>query len=245
MLLSAEPSSPNVATSRTSRQQPLAPNSLKPLAGAPEYAVRTKRDNILEAATRVFLLYGYEGTSMDRVALESGAARRTLYNQFASKEALFEAMTARIWASFPVFDITKDEECLRDPRLGLSRLGTAVSDFWVPPDAVAFLRMVIAEGQRFPALTKTFFEKGKAPAMNAVADYLAALAKRKLVKVKNPTLAARQFLGLIDEPLLWVRVVGLEETHGAKERTIVVENAVDMFLGFYGTSSMQTALAAN
>ncbi|WP_083237313.1 TetR/AcrR family transcriptional regulator [Burkholderia singularis] len=193
----------------------------------------SKRDQILDAATRVFLQYGYEGTSMDRVAAESGAARRTLYNQFESKEALFEAMIARIWASFPVFDITRDEESLHDPRLGLTRLGHAVSEFWIPPSAVAFLRMVIAEGSRFPGLTNTFFEKGKAPAMGAVADYIGALAKRGLISVKNPKLAARQFLGLIDEPLLWVRVVGLEETYTRQERDLVVQNAVDMFLGFY------------
>ncbi|MFM0648563.1 TetR/AcrR family transcriptional regulator [Paraburkholderia bryophila] len=198
-------------------------------------AAPTKRDQILDAATRVFLQHGYEGTSMDRVATESGAARRTLYNQFDGKEALFEAMTARIWASFPVFDITRDEESLRDPKVGLTRLGHAVSNFWIPAEAVAFLRMVITEGPRFPALTKTFFEKGKAPAMDAVATYLEALAKRKLVKIRNSKLAARQFLGLIDEPLLWVRVVGIDEIHSQQERDVVVENAVDMFLGFYLT----------
>ncbi|WP_208446915.1 TetR/AcrR family transcriptional regulator [Burkholderia gladioli] len=193
----------------------------------------TKRNQILDAATRVFLQHGFEGTSMDRVAAESGAARRTLYNQFDGKEALFEAMTARIWASFPVFDITRDEESLRDPKVGLTRLGRAVSDFWIPAEAVAFLRMVIAEGPRFPGLTKTFFEKGKAPAMDAVATYLDALSKRKLVKIKNAKLAARQFLGLIDEPLLWVRVLGVEETYSRQERELIVEDAVEMFLGFY------------
>lgn len=142
-------------------------------------------------------------------------------------------MTARIWASFPVFDITRDEESLRDPKVGLTRLGRAVSDFWIPAEAVAFLRMVIAEGPRFPGLTKTFFEKGKAPAMDAVATYLDALSKRKLVKIKNAKLAARQFLGLIDEPLLWVRVLGVEETYSRQERELIVENAVEMFLGFY------------
>ena len=202
---------------------------------APGAAAPTKRDQILDAATRVFLQHGYEGTSMDRVATESGAARRTLYNQFENKEALFDAMTARIWTSFPVFDITRDEESLRDPKLGLTRLGHAVSDFWIAPEAVAFLRMVISEGPRFPALTKTFFERGKAPAMGAVAEYIEALAKRKLIKVKNSKLAARQFLGLIDEPLLWVRVVGIDETYSARERQTIVENAVDMFLGFYLT----------
>lgn len=192
-----------------------------------------KRQKILDAATRVFLARGYGETSMDRVAQESGAARRTLYNQFKSKEALFEAMVARIWSGFPVIDITRDEASLTDPRHGLIRLGQAVADFWVPPESVAFLRMVIAEGPRFPALTKTFLDKGKVPAMTAVADYLAALSKRKLVAIKDPKIAARQFLGLIDEPLLWVRVVGLDEDYTPKQRRLIVESAVDMFLGFY------------
>jgi len=223
----SHPPARKVATRRKPRTEALPSETA---AAAP-----TKRDQILDAATRVFLQHGYEGTSMDRVATESGAARRTLYNQFESKEALFEAMTARIWASFPVFDITRDEESLRDPRVGLTRLGHAVSNFWIPAEAVAFLRMVISEGSRFPALTKTFFEKGKAPAMDAVATYLEALSKRKLVKIGNSKLAARQFLGLIDEPLLWVRVVGIDETYSQQERDVIVENAVDMFLGFYLT----------
>lgn len=200
-------------------------------------SVAGKREQILAAATQVFLEHGYEGASMDRVAAASGAARRTLYNQFHSKEALFEAMTARVWASFPVFDITRDQASLRDPRVGLTRLGLAVSDFWIPPEAVAFLRMVIAEGTRFPSLMKTFVEKGKAPAMDAVADYLAALARRKLVKIKNTRLAARQFLGLIDEPLLWGRVVGMEDTHTVRERKLIVDSAVEMFLSFYGVDA--------
>jgi len=197
-----------------------------------------KRQQILDAATRVFLQRGYGETSMDRVAQESGAARRTLYNQFKSKEALFEAMIERIWSSFPVFDITRDEAALSDPRAGLLRLGQAVADFWLPADAVAFLRMVIAEGPRFPALTKTFLDRGKGPAMAAVADYLAALAQRQLVDIADPKMAARQFLGLIDEPLLWVRVVGIDETYTPAQRRVIVETAVDMFLGFYRRPSV-------
>lgn len=196
-------------------------------------AATDKRQQILDAATRVFLARGYGETSMDRVAQESGAARRTLYNQFKSKEALFEAMVARIWSGFPVLDITRTEAALSDPRHGLLALGQAVADFWVPDEAVAFLRMVIAEGPRFPALTRTFLEQGKAPAMAAVADYLAALSARQLVTLRDPQLAARQFLGLIDEPLLWVRVVGMQEQYEPAQRRQIVEDAVEMFLGFY------------
>lgn len=219
----------NIAKSQARRQS-------RPQA-APVETAASKRDQILEAATRVFLSRGYEGTSMDRVAEESGAARRTLYNQFESKEALFEAMTARIWASFPVFDITRDESSLKDPRIGLTRLGRAVADFWTPPEAVAFLRMVIAEGSRFPKLIETFFSKGKAPAMNAVAVYLDALTGRKLLKVKDSTMGARQFLGLIDEPLLWIRVIGVNETFSRQQRYVIVDSAVDIFLEFYAVKA--------
>ena len=145
-----------------------------------------KRQQILDAATRVFLARGYGETSMDRVAQESGAARRTLYNQFKSKEALFEAMVARVWSGFPVLDITRDEASLTDPRLGLIRLCQAVADFWVPPESVAFLRMVIAEGPRFPALTKTFLDKGKIPAMAAVATQ--SIPSRSSNKERTPSL---------------------------------------------------------
>lgn len=47
------------------------------------------------------------------------------------------------------------------------RLGHAVAKFRVPPEAVAFLRMVIAEAPRFPALTRTFLDIGNGPAMVA------------------------------------------------------------------------------
>jgi AcrR family transcriptional regulator len=193
----------------------------------------TKREQILQAATAVFLESGYEGTSMERVAAASGAARRTLYNQFHSKEALFEAITMRVWASFPVFDITRDETALRDPRAGLTRLARAVADFWEPAEAVAFLRMVVIEGERFPGLIKTFFDSGKTPATNAVTKYLESLTSRGLISVPHAALAARQFVGAINEPLLWLRLLGCEQRYSGVEREAIITNAVGMFLAWY------------
>lgn len=201
---------------------------------APPAASSERRDQILAAARLLFLEYGYGETSMDRIAEKAEVARRTVYNQFKGKEALFEAMVQDIWSHFPVIDITRDASSLIDPRAGLLRLGHAVADFWITPESVAFLRMVIAESTRFPSLQKTFLALGKGPAMAAVTEYLAALNKRKLLNIKDTRLATRQFLGMIDEPLLWVRVVGLDEHYTPRQRATIVENAVDMFLGFYG-----------
>lgn len=57
---------------------------------------------------------------MDLVAREASVARRTVYNQFESKEALFIASVERVWSEFPVVEITADESVLSDPAAGLS-----------------------------------------------------------------------------------------------------------------------------
>lgn len=209
---------------------------MKPALSSKEAPARVetpKRDAILEAATRVFLTHGYEGTSMDLVAKEAGAARRTVYNQFESKEALFSAAVERVWRDFPVVEITADREALADPAIGLGRLGKAIVDFWEPPIAVAFLRMVISEGARFPDLPRNFFEAGKAPAMRALIGYLKQLDENRTLVIPDAELAARQFLGLLNEPLLWLRVVGVGNAPPADQRARVVEEAVMMMMARY------------
>ncbi|MGP8296094.1 MULTISPECIES: TetR/AcrR family transcriptional regulator [unclassified Halomonas] len=51
-----------------------------------------KRDDILATATRLFGEYGYQAIGVDRIRDEAGVSKMTLYNHFASKEALVEAV---------------------------------------------------------------------------------------------------------------------------------------------------------
>ena len=194
----------------------------------------SRRDAILAAASRIFIQRGFEGTSMELVAKAANVARRTLYNQFPEgKEALFGAVAEHMWKAFPVMDIATDEAALADPAAGLLRIGRAVAEFWAPPMAVAFLRMVIADGPRFPDLTRRFFEVGKTPAVSAVRNYIAELGHRGILNITNAELASRQFLGMIDESVLWVRVMGADEELSAAQAEEVVEQAVAIFLGHY------------
>src|SRR3954451_8835506 len=48
-----------------------------------------RRAAILEAATRVFLRYGFKKTSMDDLARAAGLSRQGLYLHFPTKEVLF------------------------------------------------------------------------------------------------------------------------------------------------------------
>jgi AcrR family transcriptional regulator len=50
------------------------------------------RGHLLEVATRLFAIRGYEGTSIEAVLAESGVSRGSLYHHFEGKDALFLAV---------------------------------------------------------------------------------------------------------------------------------------------------------
>jgi AcrR family transcriptional regulator len=64
-----------------------------------EGATAARRAAILEAATGVFLRYGFKKTSMDDLARAAGISRQGLYLHFATKEALFKEGVQRLVAA--------------------------------------------------------------------------------------------------------------------------------------------------
>nr|WP_280043235.1 helix-turn-helix domain-containing protein [Pseudomonas sp. Hg5Tf]MDH2561210.1 helix-turn-helix domain containing protein [Pseudomonas sp. Hg5Tf] len=55
-----------------------------------------KRQNILMAATEMFLEEGYAGVSVDAIIARIGGSKRTLYAYFGGKEGLFAAIVAQL-----------------------------------------------------------------------------------------------------------------------------------------------------
>lgn len=53
-----------------------------------------KRQDILSGAIRVFTEKGFDTASMDGIAEAAGVSKRTIYNHFSSKEALFQAIVS-------------------------------------------------------------------------------------------------------------------------------------------------------
>ena len=51
-----------------------------------------RRNNLLDAASRIFARQGYEATSVEDIAFEAGIGKPTVYRYFPSKQVLFEAV---------------------------------------------------------------------------------------------------------------------------------------------------------
>lgn len=99
----------------------------------------TKRDDILEAALRLFARHGFDGTTMPELARAAGVGAGTIYRHFDSKEALVNALY-RHWKQRIMLDVyavlPQDEPWRARFRLLWGRL----FDFArAHPDAMSFL----------------------------------------------------------------------------------------------------------
>src|SRR5689334_2652913 len=113
------------------------------------------REAIIAAAQRLFLERGFGSVSMDELAEAAGVARRTLYNQFASKEEIFREMLLRVSRALedafpPGIETQGDVEDV------LRLIARAILGLHKQPEYLGFLRMVVADSRQFPWIAEEF-----------------------------------------------------------------------------------------
>ena len=195
-----------------------------------------KRQAILDAATDVFLRDGYRGTSVEEIAALSEVSKQTIYKHFESKEALFieivSSMTTRAGDSVHT-EIDLEEG---------GDLGAYLQDYAyrqlsvvVTPRVMQLRRLVIGEVGRFPELAKVLYERGPMRALAALAATFERLARRGLLAIDDPRIAASQFNWLImSAPLNQAMLLGDGAIPKRAELRRHAADGVRLFLAAYG-----------
>lgn len=193
---------------------------------------KSSREAIVEAAERLFLERGFGAVSMDELAEAAGVARRTLYNQFASKEDIFREMLLRV--SHQLEDaFPPGIETQGDVEEVLRQIARVILDLHKQPEYLGFLRMVVADSRQFPWIAKEFAAVMD-PQTERLVRYFAHLATLGILNCRNPTLAAHQFMGVLNELSLWPWMLGRKSLSLPADE--VVDETVRMFLQHYRRS---------
>ncbi|MDP2245172.1 TetR/AcrR family transcriptional regulator [Pseudomonas sp.] len=214
----------------------------KPLSGRAARAradAARSEDAILTAARTLFLEAGYDGVNLDQVAAAAGVSRQTVYNRFGGKEALLRAMLRRHWGGMLAWADWVRESIggvtFDDPAAKLVQIAGAIYRFAEEGDQIAFTRLVVAESLARPWIGEEFYRFGKAPTLEALGGVLAAMADQGVIDCPHPDLAARQFLGLIQEFAIWPHVMAIgPAADRLPPRETVITEAVATFLCRYG-----------
>ncbi|GAB2593938.1 TetR family transcriptional regulator [Paractinoplanes abujensis] len=188
-----------------------------------------KRGLIVQAATQLFLELGYDRASLARIAEEAGVSKATLFKQFPTKAALFDAIVIDSWADSDDSEVPS----VGDLSAGLTTLGQRYAALLGRPGMADLFRIVIAELPRFPELAKTHFAEGKLPYFEKVQTYLVAEHDAGTADITDPQMAATQFLGMISNYLFWPRLVVPGWAVTPEQVVTVVDDAVRTMVARY------------
>lgn len=190
---------------------------------------------VLDGARRVFMRDGFEGASVDMIAREAGVSKATLYSYFPDKRLMFrevlrdELMRERADATALVpIEMPMVQALPLVARLLISHL---LSDF-----GLRTYRLCMAEAERFPSLSREFYERGIADLTRAIAGYLEIYRERGEIRsdIDDVALPAYTFVHLvatrIQDHALFLGRESVDEEMSRQS----CDNAVMVFLRAYG-----------
>lgn len=197
----------------------------------PQRLTDRKREDIVRAAVEEFRTAGFEATSMDRIAQAAGVSKRTVYNHFPSKEALFALMLEQLWASSAA---SVDVAYRADLPLAQQLRQLLMQKLELLGDAsfIDLARVAMAEIIHAPDRAQDIVCRMDEKGSGVTAWIQAAVADGRLVEV-DPAFAGHQLEGLVKSFAFWPQVTLGQPPLKKAERERVADSAVGMFLGFY------------
>ena len=120
---------------------------------------------MLRAATASFLSRGY-GSSVDDIARRARVAKQTVYQHFASKDALFKEVAGELAKQITV-DLGRG-----DLRESLLRFALEYRKRALGPQGIATFRTLVHEVPRFRALARTMYRNTAGEMVRRLAEFL-------------------------------------------------------------------------
>jgi AcrR family transcriptional regulator len=171
---------------------------------------------IVEAARQEFQTNGYAATTMCAVAQRAGLSTKTMYRLIPTKADLFSSVISdRIGRFMPAIDAgALDAYELTE---ATERILIAYGTLTLDAETIALIRLVLAEGDRFPELAATFYEDAIVRTSNAMASWLERLCKRGLIRLDDSHAASDALRGMMTMELQRAVMLGQRAAPDAEE----------------------------
>ncbi|HEY3408236.1 MAG TPA: TetR/AcrR family transcriptional regulator [Propionicimonas sp.] len=169
------------------------------MVDAEDPRVTRSRALILDAAARVFLAEGYTAATVDLVAQSAGVAKRTIYNLYVDKAALFRATILRSIDIADAFtsSLVNDVRTVVDPVAELPRIGARLAEAVLTQSVLPLRRLLVMESRSFPDLAAEYRERAPDAVLRALAGLFADLGRAGRLVIGDPVVAAEHFAFLV------------------------------------------------
>lgn len=188
-----------------------------------------RRQAFLKAARDVFFEHGYEAASVNDVVARAGGSLATLYAQFGSKEGLFQAVVREQFDRLRQ-DISAASVQHLPLEKGLVIVGEQVLQVMMQPGYLAFNRLLVNEGRKFPELVRRVAADNGDEARFGIARYLKERSRTEGRPIPDPENAAQYFVSLLRTRHLFNAITDPNYTLTGEELSAHVRATVDLFL---------------
>ena len=184
---------------------------------------RSRREDVLDAANRVFLRFGYRRTTMGDIAHEAGISRPALYPLFSSKEEIFSAVLTRVLGSE-----------IAEIRVAVAKAATPAEKLMVALDVWCVRNYEITTASPLAAdLYQSSLQVASTVAGKATAELEAILAEvlEPLVRSQRTvSLKALELARLVSQATVGFKAT----TKSSKQLRATVRGLIDVVLGALG-----------
>ena len=161
--------------------------------------IARSRAAALDAAAAVFIERGYTDATMQNVADRAGLVKRTLYNLYPDKAALFRATMERSIGIAEQFTQTLAEEAggVTNPVDELPQIGVRLAETVVTTRVLGLRRVILMESAQFPDLAETYRDRAPEAVLRALAKMFASLIASGAIRRGDPDVTAEHFAFLV------------------------------------------------
>lgn len=184
---------------------------------------------LIDAATKLFLEFGYAGASMNQLVERAGGSKSSIYAYFRDKEGLFIAVIDDMVRDvlLPLHDLMSKERGLRE---SLTDLAERTLAELTSLKGLGLTRIVFAESAKLPAVGEAFYQHGPGRAMVELSEYLQHLVDSGEIRCEKTDMAAEFFWGmLLHRPMLQGHC-GVARPMSARARKQYVAQVVGSFI---------------
>lgn len=190
-----------------------------------------KREAILSAAKQAFHEFGVQNTSMDKLSAMAEVSKRTVYNHFASKEAIVMELLSELWRK-AIEDVEIDG--LADMDLERQLVALLEHEINVITDAQYIDLAKVAMSHFFFKPDELKEQEAKLSKKDtALFGWLTEQAKSKTLLMQDIELANTQLHSLVKGTAFWPQVLGLKASLSKSEARELAEQTAKLFMSQY------------
>lgn len=189
----------------------------------------TKRDNIVQAAAKLFLERGYESVSINDIIDVVRGSKGTIYSNFGSKEKLFEAVVQKLSSDVTIQIDARPVGSIEEQ---LTRIARSFLSGIASPQTMRFHRLMTSIGRTFPEAGRLFYDTGPRTVYRIVGEWIALHQQQGNIRddLDPQRLAVLFHDMLIGEQLLSWLTSSSSEKDRAKRIEQTVQLSVTVFL---------------